>query len=120
VLSSSIVTGLDRRDERKNVPGIAFDRIRKCQRKSPVQDRCDRATGTRYVGESLGYSPAIIVPAFRTFPIGLKYNLLQPISLNADWRHKVKDYSYRFLLSQSRSHPLLERFALPVMPVIPQ
>jgi hypothetical protein len=64
-----------RRDERKNVLGIAFGRIRKRQRKSPVQDRCDRATGTRYVGESLGYSPAIILLGFSAFPIGLKYNL---------------------------------------------
>ena len=44
-------------------------------RKNPAQDHCRRATGTRYIGEFLGYSPNIILLGFRAFPIGLKYNL---------------------------------------------
>jgi hypothetical protein len=44
------------------------------KRKSPGQDHCRRATGARYNGESLVYSPATILLGFGTFPIGLKYN----------------------------------------------
>ncbi len=41
--------------------------------KARGQDCCRRATGARYNGESLVYSPATILLGFGTFPIGLKY-----------------------------------------------
>ena len=45
--------------------------------KARGQDCCRRATGARYNGESLVYSPATILLCFGTFPIGLKYNLAE-------------------------------------------